>query len=90
MGRGLLLTALALSLASARPGAEARRQLQDGRTPGTCVYTAAISGSSFEDGQDATSLQVWELLKAPSFVVDGRKVNPLSLFAPAPFCGWRF
>lgn len=59
MGRGLLLTALALGLASAPPAAaDARRQLQEVGTPGTCIYTYAVSGYDFEDNQDETSLQV--------------------------------
>lgn len=63
MGRGLLFAALTLGLASALasaapPAAEARRQLQEGGAPGTCIEIHTISGDSFEDGQDKSSLQV--------------------------------
>lgn len=66
MGRGLLLTALALGLASAPShAAHAHRQLQDGGTPGTCIEAYAVSGYSFEDGQDETSLQVSAAVVVP-------------------------
>lgn len=58
MGCGLLLTALGLGLASAPAAAVARRQLQDGGTPGICIETHAITGYDFEDNQDQSSLQV--------------------------------
>eukprot|EP00903_Cladosiphon_okamuranus_P022875 g21067.t1 len=57
MGCGLLLTALALGLASVPVVADARRQLQDGGTPGICIETLAISGYDFQDDQDQGSLQ---------------------------------
>lgn len=68
MGRGVLRTAFALSLASAPffPAGEARRQLQEaGGTPGTCIETHVISGFSFEDNQDQNSLQVSVTLVEP-------------------------